>query len=87
MSDEVDIEEFVISSGVAGRETWANKPVEEPVIEDWFVPSDIPLSDQAFCIDFSPTQDTIIGGAINGSIALCVLFILKKCLQILVSYL
>lgn len=53
-----------------------SKPVEEPVIEDWLVPSDIPLSDQAFCIDFSPTQDVIVGGAINGSILLYVFILI-----------
>jgi hypothetical protein len=71
LSDE-DLENFVISSGVAGREAFLQKNPEEQKIADWNAPADIVLGDQAFCIDFSPTQDVIIAGAINGSLSMCV---------------
>lgn len=67
LSDD-DLENFVIASGVSGRESFLQKNAEEQKVLDWNAPADIVLGDQAFCIDFSPTQDMIIAGAINGSL-------------------
>jgi hypothetical protein len=85
LSDD-DLENFVISSGVAGRESFLQKNPEEQKILDWNAPAEIVLGDQAFCIDFSPTQDVIISGAIYGSLSMYVLFHLllrRQCVKAL----